>query len=763
MTKEKLQKKKEIIEKIKTAVITIATAVFCFIGSDAKLLGCLSPVCVDVVASVNGIANLTWCFLASLVGYLLTGNFNQGLVQICSMTLIFGIRLVMILDSRKQRQISKSVMTVTVMLAMTIITNLVMPVSTYNFSYGVISAFVCGLLVYFADDANRSSADGLLDINGIKGVTLAVLYVAVVATLTSVSVAGVNVGRVFGIFVLLCAVQRYTHIGGAVCGALTTCGVILCSPDLSKNTLLLATSGLICGAFAEIGLFVSVLIFLVSSLISLATIGLNNDTFYMFVDVLVGAIVFSAVPPSVSRKLTLLAGGKRNAVDVVGQAASSKLSFASRTLCGIRTQVNEVAEALNKRLNGNDMQNEACVGVCMECLSGHVCWDEKYTATANAFSQIEKQLVSAGTVTSQDVLNKLPECRCSTALAGVYNNLYSERMHENANSVRVDRLRELLTEQLSAMEDILSDLSHKVGQMNYIDASLSGNIRDRLRRMGYDNARACVYFDENRSYRAEVFVPNFEQPDLVKLTLAVSEILDADMELPKSVVAENITRLVFTEKPTLSLEFGSFQASCKDNEFCGDTIEFLPLNNTEQFCVLSDGMGTGKRARLDSMFATNLAVRLLKAGISAATSIKLINSVLRVKGWEESFATLDIARVDLCRGFAEIIKAGAVPSYVIRDGNILSLEAESLPIGILCGADCASVRTKVFDGDYIVLTSDGVSETIVRQAAGIISQEKSITAEELAFKLGSIATSRVKAAKHDDMSVIVIRITDISE
>ena len=88
----------------------------------------------------------------------------------------------------------------------------------------------------------------------------------------------------------------------------------------------------------------------------------------------------------------------------------------------------------------------------------------------------------------------------------------------------------------------------------------------------------------------------------------------------------------------------------------GMSFDMLSLSTGERYIILSDGMGTGKRAKLDSMFAVNLASRLLKAGVSLSTAHRLINSILRVKGWEESFATLDILKLDLCGGIAEFLR-----------------------------------------------------------------------------------------------------------
>ncbi len=46
------------------------------------------------------------------------------------------------------------------------------------------------------------------------------------------------------------------------------------------------------------------------------------------------------------------------------------------------------------------------------------------------------------------------------------------------------------------------------------------------------------------------------------------------------------------------------------------------------------------------------------------TAHRLINSMLRVKGWEESFATLDIMRLELNGGTVQFLKSGAAQSFL---------------------------------------------------------------------------------------------------
>ena len=187
----------------------------------------------------------------------------------------------------------------------------------------------------------------------------------------------------------------------------------------------------------------------------------------------------------------------------------------------------------------------------------------------------------------------------------------------------------------------------------------------------------------------------------------------------------------------------------------GDTFGFVK-SSCESYAVLSDGMGTGKRARLDSMFAVSLATKLLTAGVSMRSAHRMINSMLRVKGWDESFATLDILRLDLCAGTAELLKSGAAPTYLCRDGAFRSFGGEALPAGMLESCTPDIFTFKLFDGDTVIMTSDGVSEETVREA---LASCPDTDAETAAQKLGELALEKSEGTRRDDISVIVYKVS----
>ncbi|MBQ9375438.1 MAG: SpoIIE family protein phosphatase [Ruminococcus sp.] len=737
----------------------IISGIACFVASFGSLMGFPSP--VNVAVAVLSGTNIIPAFIGALLSYIIQGSLDVGIVQLCSILVIAVVRVVLFNPVKNDNPVFLSLLTSGVMILFNSVMAVATPGDTYYIVMRMLSSLLSGCIVFAVKTVlQRRDDNGVFELGGINGVFGGIIYIIIVATLSAVPVPAVNLGRIAGTFCILCGVRKYRNAGGAVMGALTTCGVLLCNPLLAKNTLLLATSGLICGAFIQFGLLATVLSFLGISLISLVAIGVNGDTFFMFADLVIGSMLFIAVPVSVIKKATGRIMGMKNSVDYVGQTACSRLSFVSHTLSDIRSQITLVSAAIDRKSKDNDLKRQVCTALCSDCKMFEGCWKKNKDYTLGAFSRLEETALSYNGISSLDVDKNLPLCSNPDDMEYVFNELYKRLLAEKANSIHLKEMRQLVTEQLESMEDILSDLSYRVGQVRSVDSSLSAQIRDYFSHLGYPNAKTCVFVDENKTQRIEVFLTSSFKGDLLKLTTGVSSITDCDFDLPVITTVDNVTKILFTEQPRLDIKTGSFQASCSDNEYSGDTFDTVSLSTSERYVVLSDGMGTGKRAKLDSMFTVNLAVRLLKAGISVGTAHKLINSILRVKGWEESFATLDILRLDLCGGVAEFLKSGACVSYLYRDEAVKVIGRQSFPAGILpeCIPDISGI--KIFSGDYIIMTSDGVSENVIRNGMEILRKIKNINPQTLAQKIGEMSMKEYKGKNRDDISIVIVEIDD---
>lgn len=95
--------------------------------------------------------------------------------------------------------------------------------------------------------------------------------------------------------------------------------------------------------------------------------------------------------------------------------------------------------------------------------------------------------------------------------------------------------------------------------------------------------------------------------------------------------------------------------------------------------------------------------RLLTAGSDFGAALRLVNAALLSGGGEERLCTVDAAILDLFTCRLDLFKAGAAPTYILRQGRAAVVETPSLPAGILDGAQAEHTALTLAEGDLIVM------------------------------------------------------------
>ena len=238
---------------------------------------------------------------------------------------------------------------------------------------------------------------------------------------------------------------------------------------------------------------------------------------------------------------------------------------------------------------------------------------------------------------------------------------------------------------------------------------------------------------------------------------AVGETCDREFELP---VIKGDRSVRLCEKTAYSVESACSQIPADNEKLCGDTFESFYDGRGNYVVILSDGMGTGPRAALDSAMASGLMARLVKAGFGFQSALRLVNSSLLLKSRDESLATLDIVKIDLYTGKAVFYKAGAAPSVIRRqNGKLLEIKKAALPAGILRDATFSSCEGQLENGDTVIIASDGAYE----YAHNAVKEElQSGGAKRASTKAKNISLRAKKAkgkARCDDITVIALNIS----
>ena len=195
----------------------------------------------------------------------------------------------------------------------------------------------------------------------------------------------------------------------------------------------------------------------------------------------------------------------------------------------------------------------------------------------------------------------------------------------------------------------------------------------------------------------------------------------------------------------------------------GDSAATGPLAQGRYLLALSDGMGVGREAAVQSGETVRLLQQLLDAGFNTEVAVRTVNSVLLLRGPGDCFATVDLAVLDLTTGRAEFVKVGAAPSFLKRGGDVTLVKMPSVPVGIVTEIEVEPEFRNLRDGDLIVMVSDGILD-VARDEADKerwvlehLEREQTNDPEELAERLLARALD-LTPAPEDDLTVIVARV-----
>jgi len=168
------------------------------------------------------------------------------------------------------------------------------------------------------------------------------------------------------------------------------------------------------------------------------------------------------------------------------------------------------------------------------------------------------------------------------------------------------------------------------------------------------------------------------------------------------------TQAILEQAPALSLEIGAAARSRSGEEVAGDSYVSRVLSGGRHVLALSDGMGCGVSARQESHAALSLMVESLRAGYTRAQALDVVNALMLMCTGREMYATMDLCIIDLHTGETAFEKLGACPCYVVREGEVRAIGADTLPVGVLPDVESKSLRMTLRPGDVVVLLSDGV-------------------------------------------------------
>lgn len=583
----------------------------------------------------------------------------------------------------------------------------------------------------------------------------------------SLTFENISLGRIIAITaVLLCA--RYGGVnGGAVCGIAT--GAVFSIASRAQGFVCggFAFGGLMAGMFAPVGKLGCAIAFLISNGIMSLAFGQNTQLAAVLIESLIGSVVFMILPKEVGNIISPVFSNEKNSSlgETLRKNIVMRLDFASKAIYNVRNDVNSVSDKLKDLYSPSfsvvceNVEKE----VCNNCGLKTYCYEHRQGVTRDDFFRLEELLEAQGRISESDVEDAFVKNCCKKGeIARSMNLNYREYLSAIEAQRRVSDVRGVVAGQFSGVSDILSDLSDEFKNTMRCDLDSSERIISALSALGAIPVECICLVSDGGRMSVELELSSKGDCKLSKGTIMreVSKCCGRRFDLPTITCEGDRIRAALCEMPVYDVEIGSDQHIANNGKLCGDCLDYFNDGFGKTYALVCDGMGTGGRAAVDGNMAVSVMGRLLRSGLSADSSLQIVNSALMVKSEDESLSTLDLTGVDLYTGKVTLKKAGAPATFVRKNGRVMVREMPSLPVGILNGVKFSSDTVNLSSGDMVVMVSDGVITGDEKWLEKLIRSWNEGSTQELARAVVDEAIKRRGDSPDDDITALAIRITD---
>lgn len=580
---------------------------------------------------------------------------------------------------------------------------------------------------------------------------------AFLMSFSSFNIMSFSPARAVAAFVILTLSFALREFGGAFSGICagatlaTACGV----PSIGA---VFSAAGLCAGVFHPFGQLGISAAFISVCGIS-AVISPSPESIALLAEGAVASLVFVLIPRSRLDKLRFKLTPSAEYSHPDGrEEICRKLRCAGEVMQEVKRSIERTEKTLETHGDSGELITARVKQtVCADCNKAPLCCGENEKIREHAFSDA-LSLLREESYISKDKFDA-DFSRICVRLPSICESFNRSFTTDTANicvEEKTRQLRRTVCDSFGSIADILEEISVSTARHDILLPAQTNAARDIFSQADCETVGIeCLRRADGRIRLTAVTKESSDDIDLRTLTLTLSNTLGTALTLPAIKDISDGTRLTFDEKAKYCFETGVCRRSAADE--CGDSYSSVDLEDGRCVFILSDGMGSGRRAALDSSLTAELFAELMASGLSCETALKTVNAALISKSGDESLSTVDAAVLDPYSGKINFYKAGAAPSFIKKHGRTALLEAPSLPIGILSRISFSHAEAILNEGDIAVLVSDGVTADGCDWVQRLMRSWHA-DMQSLAQELIATAAGRRKGKKCDDMTAICVRL-----
>jgi stage II sporulation protein E len=610
---------------------------------------------------------------------------------------------------------------------------------------------------------------------------IAILLACLLTGMTGWTVYGIAVASVLSrYFVVMTA-----YVGGPAMG--TSAGVVagmilsLSNTGAASEIGLLALGGLMAGLVREGGKAAAVFGLLLGTSV-LALYSGDSASMMASTWATVAASVLLLLTPrtlteSISRYIPGTPNYAQNQRDYAQKVRDltaervEKFSEVFRQLSRSFRQMTQAGETARQNRDFDHFVNAVHERACSTCHKQSLCWDGQFIQTYKLMTDMMTAVEEEPDLNPSHMPKSWSRiCVKTPVVLDVLKRQYDVYRNDLHWRQQLQDSRFLVADQLSGVSEVMDDLVKEIRrEAKQMDAQ-EGQIRDALDHLGLAIQNIDIISLEEGHIEIEMVHAFQTGYDECRKMIApiLTEILGETVTVRNERSGEpaaHLSTVTFASAKAFEVETGVAGAAKDGDMLSGDSFSMMELSNGKFAVALSDGMGNGVRARMESSAALSMLEQLLQSGIDERLAVKSVNSVLLLRSPDEMFATIDLALIDLYTAHATMLKIGSTPSFIKRGREIIPIAANNLPIGILQDIEIDLLRVQLQPGDTLIMMTDGILDSpghaINKELwmKRVLHEMDADDPQDIADALLDMALRQYPGSVQDDMTVIVTRLT----
>ena len=614
------------------------------------------------------------------------------------------------------------------------------------------------------------------------------LFAIAVAAFGDSSIYGFSIRNIFSILIVMILGWKNGILVGTTSGV--TIGVTL--GVISNNEPIMiaayAISGMIAGILNKFGKIGVVVGFALGNIV-LAYVS-NGYTVELihFKEILIASIGLLLVPKNLQIDLEEFIGNSKF-LPMTGERALNKSKEVAESLNNVSQAINQMAttykedtttkEEVNKEQEDNKKIFVSELLNNLEPYKDNMLYDDIADVDGKIVDKIFNLLIDRQEIGRRDLLKVFADC--NSYIIGFDDKDISKRLEENIMQIvrtinvsykvaksdfiwkkKIAQNKKNVEKQLKGVSKAIESMAKGLEDDIVNEEKYAREKQEIIELLGQKGIEIqdIVIKKENR-FIIEIYLSeNLETAKLETIEKILTKVLGEKIVLNEEAVVGK--KLSFLSDDKYVMAMGTASMTKSKSKLSGDSTLTIRLKDGKYLVAISDGMGSGKEAKTSSSNALRLLENLLLSGFDKNISLDLINNAL-INQNKESFATLDIAIVDLYSGNVEFIKSAACPTYIKHGKKVQMVKSNSLPTGIIEGSKIQTFDKDIESGEIMVLCSDGILDSNVEYKNKelwikyLLEDIETTNTQKIANLILEEAVDNNYGIAKDDMSVLVCK------